>query len=307
MATALSKLLYDEAAQTPTQAALSPLQPLTAPSLKIGAGTPAKTTPPATTAVQPISLAMPSAATSAPVAPDQGGLAKWGYAGPLGTNDYEQEYLKYIADLYNNQDALKALAPAQGYYDKALSGGFGPESDAYLQAVLDPMRASEMQNYDALSKALAGRYSSFGGYYGGRSGIAQGRLASDTANNMAQQEANLRYQAYMDNINRMSGAATGLQGLSGEMSGLQNNYLSNLLGGGNLLTGREQYNTQEYQNAILKEYQDWVRARQEQLLPYSIAQSLLGTNAQENVVTQNPGILNTILGVGGQIGAAALL
>lgn len=294
----------------PTQNVLSNYKPLTAPSLKATSGAmglnssgnwPFLNPPQNEPAPPPAPTTLPPAANPA----SQGAsLSSWGYNGPLGMNDYEQQYLNEIARVTGDQSALQALDPAKDYYNKMLSGAYGAEGDSYLQGVLDPMRASAMQNYDELSKALASRYSQVGGYYGGRAGIAQGRLASDTANNMAQQEANLRYQRYADNLGQMGGAASGLMGLSGQMAGLQNNYLGQLAGGGDLLTGRQQYNDQQYQDAIMKSYADWTRARQEQLLPLQMSLGLLNTNAQDNIVTQTPGLLASILGpLGGAAGS----
>jgi hypothetical protein len=306
MATAAQRALYGDDRTNPVQAALNPYQqPLTTPSYmpktsimkpQVGATTPLAA--PAQSAGM-----MPGAPPPASTDPNAE-LAKWGYQGPLGLNDYEQEGLNYIADIFANKSAMGELDPASEFYKSLVGGDYGAESESYLQGVLDPMRASAMQTYDEMSKALAGRFSNVGAYYGGKSGVAQGRLASDTQRNMSEQEGRLRYQRYTDDLNSRLSGASGLQGISGQRAGLENNYLSQLLGGGNLITGREQYNTQEYQGAIEKAYQDWVRARQEQLMPFQIGQNLLGTSGVENIVTQDPGILATILGAAGNVGAS---
>jgi len=302
MATAAQRLLYGETEDSPARAALNPYpRPLTTPSY---APKQSITKPPAVmTTPTTVGPAVPaSAATTA--ADPSAELAKWGYQGPLGLNDFEQEGLNYIADIFANKSAMGELDPASEFYKSLLGGDFGAESDSYLQAVLDPMRASSMQTYDELSKALAGRFSNVGAYYGGKAGVAQGRLASDTQNNMAQNEANLRYQRYTDDLNSRLSGASGLRGIASDRAGLENNYLTQLLGGGNLITGREQYNTQEYQGAIDKAYQDWVRARAEQLMPYQMGLNLAGMGATENIVTQDPGILGTLLGVVGNVASS---
>jgi hypothetical protein len=299
---------------TPMQMALAGVRgnvgnrPLTAPSLNVPAPAPTapapSTSPQVSTAVEPYktSITQPQVGdTTAPQGADipSDNLGMWGYTGPVGINDYEQQALDFINEIYGTQGPLATMMPGQDYYNKVLNGDFGAEGNTYLQNVLDPMRASAMRDYEEMSKGLANRFSQFGGYYGGKSGIAQGRLASDTANNMAQQEANLRYQAYVDDLTRRGGAAEGLRGLGTTQSAISGDILNQLMTGGNMLTQREFTNRAEYQNALQRSYQDWLRARQEQLMPFSMAGSLLGTQATMPVVTQTQSPWGALLGAGG--------
>jgi len=300
---------YDERSYNPTQRALS--RPLTAPSFdpnvsanrvpdtgitappepvaKIQAGTPAAGAP---------------AASVAPAQDPSADLAKWGYTGAVPINNVEQQAIDFVNNLYGSQGPLSTTTNAQSYYNDVLAGKFGPEGAAYLQAVLDPMRSSSMQNYNDMSKALATKFSDIGGYYGGRSGIAQGRLAADSANNMALNEANLRYQGFNDDMTRRGGAASGLLNTSQVQSGLSGDMLNYLLSTGGMITGRDTLNRAQYQQALQNSYNDWLRARSENLMPFNMAQGLLGQEATTPVVTTQQSPWGAILGAIGQ-GAGA--
>ena len=321
---------YDESTYNPTQRALS--RPLTAPSFNPNSSTtriptgPGVTAPPASTADNQGSgmITMPKAGdVQVPVGggamggvpPQSGGnadpnavpsagedLAKWGYTGQIPINNVEQQAIDFVNNMYGSGGALGTLNNAQDYYDQVLRGQYGPEGQAYLQQVLDPMRTSQMRNYDDMSKALATKFSDIGGFYGGRAGIAQGRLASDTSNNMAQNEANLRYQGFSDNLNRMGGAASGLVGLGQAQSGMSGDMLNYLLSTGGMITGRDTLNRSQYQQAMQNSYNDWLRARQENLLPFTWGQSLTGQQATQPIVTQTQSPWGAALGV---LGSAA--
>jgi len=320
---------YDESTYNPTQKALS--RPLTAPSFNPNRSTTRTPTtspsvPPASTADNQgggMATTTPAAATvpvGGAATPPQSGananpnaaptaqedLAKWGYTGEIPINNIEQQAIDFVNNMYGSGGALGTMNNAQDYYDQVLQGKYGPEGQAYLQQVLDPMRTSQMQNYGEMSKALATKFSDIGGFYGGRAGIAQGRLASDTANNMAQNEANLRYQGFNDNMNRMGGAASGQVGLAQAQSGISGDMLNYLLSTGNMVTGRDALNRSQYQQAMQNSYNDWLRARQENLLPFSWGQSLVGQQAVQPVVTVTPSAWGEALGAVGQIGSAAI-
>lgn len=251
---------------------------------------------PATGAVDP--------ATGAPASNDN--LARWGYTGAIPINNVEQQAIDFTNQLYGSGGGLATMSGAQDYYQKVLAGEYGPEGQAYLQQVLDPMRTSMQTNYADMSKALANKFSQFGGYYGGRSGVAQGRLASDTVNNMAQTEANLRYQRFGDNMSQMGGAATGLQNLGTAQSSASGDMLNYLLSTGGMITGRDQMNRSEYQNAMQRSYQDWLRARSETLMPFQMGANMVGQQATQPIVTQTPSPWGAVLGAVGQMGGAAL-
>jgi hypothetical protein len=291
-------------------------QPLTVPSFKPKPGV-AVTPSVGTATIQGggSTQAAPAAAASDPVnmvsTPAQAGvpnyqnpndnLAMWGYTGEIPINNVEQQAIDFVNNMYATQGPLETMGGAQDYYNKVLGGEFGPEGQAYLQSVLDPMRSSAMKNYDEMSKNLATRFSNVGAYYGGKSGVAQGRLASDSANNMAQQEANLRYQAFSDDMTRRGGAASGLVGLGQAQSGVSGDMLNYLLSTGGMITGRDQTNRAEYQNALQRSYQDWVRARSEKLMPFQMASSLVGQQAVEPIVTQTQSPWGALLQTGGNV------
>lgn len=286
-------------AQTPIQRTLSPansIRPLTAPSLSVPA--PAVQPPSAMPKVspnRPPEQEPPPAAGGAPA--DQGSnLGMWGYTGPVGINNMEQQALDFINEIYGTQGPLSTMMPAQDHYNRVLSGEFGPEGQAYLQAVLDPMRASAMENYDDMAKNMATRFSNVGGYFGGKHAVSQAKLSDLSARSMAEQEANLRYQRFSDDLAGQFGAAQGLQGLGQAQSGISGDILSYLLAGGNMLTGREMTNRSEYQNALQRSYQDWLRARQEQLASFGWGQNLLGQQATMPVVTQSQSPWGALLG-----------
>lgn len=241
-------------------------------------------------------------------------LAMWGYTGEIPINNQEQQAIDFVNQMYGSGGALETLLPAQDYYNAVLRGDFGPESQAYVSALIDPMRARMTADYNDASKALATKFSDIGGYYGGRAGVAQGRLASENAINMADMEAQLRYKAFMDDMANRTGAAGALTGLAGTQSGLAGDMLNALLSTGNLITSRDALNRAEYQNAAGRSYQDWLRARQELLMPFSMAGNLTGTRAFENVVTQQQspwgallGGIGDAIGFGGGMGLGKLL
>lgn len=297
--------LYGGDPGTPMTMALSGVRPLTAPSFRPSLGLRAPTGNEPQSAVQ-----IPGSPTVPAQQSPQDALAQWGYTGELPINNQEQQAIDFANNIYSTGGGLGTLGPAQDYYNRVLNGEFGPEGQAYLEAVLNPMKSSAMTNYNELSKALATHFSDVGAYYGGRGGIAQGKLAAQTANDMAQQEANLRYQAYMDNMGRMSGAAGGLQNLGSVQGGLSDQIMNYLLGTGSMITGRSQYNTQQYQAASDKAYQDWARARSELLAPFGWANQLATADTTAPVVTQQSSILSDLLGmvgnVGGLVGGSAL-
>lgn len=299
---------YDESTYNPTQRALS--RPLTAPSFdpNVSANrvpdTGIQAPPEPVAKLGTPAAGAPAAAVAAPAQDPTADLAKWGYTGAIPINNVEQQAIDFVNNLYGTQGPLSTTTNAQSYYNDVLAGKFGPESAAYLQQVLDPMRASSMQNYNDMSKALATRFSDIGGYYGGRSGIAQGKLAAQSANDMAQQEANLRYQGFNDNMGRMGDAASGLLNTSQVQSGLSGDMLNYLLSTGGMITGRDTLNRAQYQQALQNSYNDWLRARSENLMPFSWGMNMTGQEATTPVVTTQQSPWGAILGAIGQ-GAGA--
>lgn len=279
----------------------SPRRPLTVPSYQPRASvgvTPAAPAP-APMGAAPSASVPPSGEVPSYTNPNDN-LAMWGYTGEIPINNLEQQAIDFVNQMYGAGGELETTGPAQDYYNAVLRGEFGPESQAYVEALIDPMRARMTSDYNDASKALATRFSDIGGFYGGRSGVAQGRLAALTNQNMADEEARLRYQAFADNMNRMSGAAGGLESLAKTRSGLSGDMLNYLLSAGNVITGRDVLNRSEYHNALGRSYQDWLRARQELLMPFSMAGGLIGTQATQPIVTQSQSPWGALLGGVGQ-------
>lgn len=304
---------YGEDYTNPTQRALA--RPLTAPSFRPMAGS-AKT--PEVSGIESVtperSVGSPvnapavgatTAAIQAAPAENTNPLAQWGYTGDIPINSVEQEAIDFVNNLYGTQGPQNTLTAAQDYYNRVLSGEFGPEGQKYLAGVIDPMRSAATQNYNDMAKALATKFSDIGGFYGGRAGVAQGRLAAESANNLDSQIAQLLYSQFNQNQGNMGNAAAGLGNLANIQSGLSGDMLNYLLSTGNLITGREALNKSQYQQALQNAYNDWVRARQEQLMPFAWAQNLTGQQATTPVVTTQQSPWGALLGVLGQ-GVGAL-
>lgn len=226
-------------------------------------------------------------------------LKKWGYEGPLGLSDTDKAYLDYVKSLSQSQDLFSGLKQAQSFLGGLLTGDMNP----YQQNVIDAARSEAMRSYDDMAKALATKFSALGGYFGGGHSMAQAKLADESARSLNQMVSNLLYQGYNDMMNR------GLQASEqmGQQVGLEGNLhqmiLSNLLGGANLETERSRYDIGQYQQALEREYQEWVRSRGENMNLLNLAQLILGTqvNAPYAVSGSNPllNILNTFASIAG--------
>lgn len=286
------------------QPARAPRRPLTVPSYQPRASV--GVTPMAPTPSQAAIQAAPEAGASTPPGEipsytnPNDNLAMWGYTGEIPINNLEQQAIDFVNQMYSAGGELETTGPAQDYYNAVLRGDFGPESQAYVEALIDPMRSRMMSDYNDASKAMATRFSEQGGFFGGRHGVGQGRLSAETNRNMADQEAQLRYQAFVDDMNRRGGAASGLGNLAQVRSGLSGDMLNYLLSAGNVVTGRDVLNRSEYQNALGRSYQDWLRARSELLMPFSMAGSLTGTPMTQPIVTQQQSPWGALLGGVGQ-------
>ena len=300
----------------------STARPLTAPSFRPPAsGTTLPTAPPPEPVVQGGSpgLDPAGAAPAAGVADGSTGpakvpdyqnsnenLAMWGYTGEIPINNIEQQAIDFVNQMYGSGGGLETMSGAGDYYRRVLAGEFGPEGQQFLSGVLDPMRERSARDYQDMSKALATKFSNYGGFFGGKHGVAQGRLAAESANNQAQTEANLRYQGFMDNMNRMGGAAGGLVGLGQAQSGVSGDMLNYLLSTGGMVTGRDALNRSEYQGALQRSYNDWLRARQERLMPFTMGSNLIGQQATQPIVTQTQSPWGAALGAIGSIGGGLL-
>jgi len=214
-----------------------------------------------------------------------GGYSAWGYS-PLGYNPYEKNALNYINRLYANPSWMAPYNQSQMYLQSVLSGAYSPQAKQYQNAVIQPLQQQAGKSYDRASKNLASNFANYGNYFSGSHGIAQGELASNYTNQLNQAIAQLLYSQFQQDTQNRNAAASQLEALANSRSGLENNLLQNLLAGGSLITGREQYNNQQLQSAIDKAYQDWVRARQEMLLPYAMFNQMVTAPIGEALVKQ---------------------
>lgn len=275
--------------------------PLTAPSFRPDRYIEPQATQPVD--VPPVGATPPSGPVPTYQNPNEN-LGMWGYTGEIPINAMEQQAINFINELYATQGPLATMTPAQDYYGRVLAGEYGPESEAFVQALMDPMRSQMEEDYARAQKGLAGQFSDVGAYFGGRHGVAQGELAGEHLRNMADVEAQLRYSNFLNNMGLMSGAAGGLVGLAGQQGVESQNMLNALLSGGGMITGRDMLNRAEYQNALGRSYQDWLRARNEMLMPFQMSQNLLGQQATMPIAYQTQSPWGALLGGVGQIGGA---
>jgi hypothetical protein len=125
------------------------------------------------------------------------------------------------------------------------------------------------------------------------------------ANDLATTLANLNLGGYQENMANMMGAAQGLTGMAPTQQNIVSDILNNIMGGGEMVTGREMTNRAEVQNAQQRAYDDWLRARGESMQPFNWALSLLGLQPMENFASQSQNPWGGFLGGIGQ-GAGAL-
>jgi hypothetical protein len=207
----------------------------------------------------------------------------FGYTGPIPINPYEQSALDYIGQMYLDQQPLQTLAPAESFYNFALAGGLSPTGAMFRNAVYNAIANQAFRDLRRAQKMLASRFSNLGGYFGGRHALAQALLADEVLSNLQKTLADINLAGWNQNVASMFQGAGGLTGLATTKQGLQNQILQNLLTGGSLLTQREALNRAEYQNALQRAYEDWLRARQEEMVPFQMALALMGMNPIENI------------------------
>ncbi len=235
-----------------------------------------------------------------------GGYSAWGYR-PLGYNPYEQNALNYINRLYSNPSWVTPYNQSQMYLQSVLSGAYSPQGQQYQNAVIQPLQQQAGKAYERASKNLASNFANYGNYFSGRHGVAQGELASNYTNQLNQAISQLLYNQFQQDTQNRTAAASQMGSMATNRAGLENNLLQNLLAGGNLITGREQYNTQQLQDAITKAYQDWTRARQEAFLPYAMFNQMLTAPIGEALIRQPSNPWSTLLGgIGQMIGTLPL-
>lgn len=233
-------------------------------------------------------------------------LQQFGWTGNVDINPYEQSALDFINQLYGTQAPLETLAPAQQFYNELLGGQYGPESEKYLQDVYGATKTQAMDLLGEMQKDLAEQFSQQRGYFSGKHGIAQSNLARGFGQDLNTLLANMKQEAFQGNLANMLSGATGLESLGGTQMNIANSILGNLLTGGEMITSREMLNRSEWQNALQRAYEDWNRARQENLMPFSAGLSLLGFNPYQPVSEYSSSPWGDLMGAGSTLGAAAL-
>ena len=226
-------------------------------------------------------------------------LERFGYTGNMGFNPLEMNAMQLLSELFSDRGDV---APEGAeFYKNVLGGGFGPEGEKYKTDVLGATRTSMMEELGKQQEGLADRFANVGGYFGGKHGAGQGELARGFLQDLTGVTAGLNYDMFNKDIGNRFGAATGQQQLGTTQAGVDTNLYNLLQSGGGMVTGREATNRAEYQNAMQRAYQDWIRGRQENMMPFQLGLSLLGLQPFENIVQQpNPSPWGNLLGGLGQ-------
>jgi hypothetical protein len=239
-------------------------------------------------------------------------LESFGYTGDIPINPMEQTYLNAINQLYTqNPTGLQTIQPANQFYQDVLGGAVGATGEPFRQNVYQATQAGAMQNYDTARRNLATKFSERGGYFGGGHSIAQAKLANETSNSLNQILAGLNLEGFNQDVLARQGAASGLAGLGTTQQGISSQILQDIYGGGNLLTQRDLLNRAESQQAQGLAYQDWLRARNENLGVFGAAANLLGYEAFQPIAQQGQqsqwgAVLGALLSAAGRVGAAAI-
>jgi hypothetical protein len=239
-------------------------------------------------------------------------LETFGYTGDIPINPMEQTYLNAINQLYTQQPtALQTIQPANQFYQDVLGGAVSATGQPFRSAVYDATKAGAMQNYGDMRRNLATKFSERGGYFGGGHSIAQAKLANETSNSLNQILSGLNLEGFNQDVAARQTAASGLAGLGTTQQGISSQILSDIYGGGNLLTQRDLLNRQQSQEAQGRAYNDWLRAQQENQAVFGNAASLLGYQAYQPIAQQQQqsqwgSVLAALLGAGGYMGGAAI-
>lgn len=214
-------------------------------------------------------------------------LPLFGYTGPIGVNPYEQMGLNFIQEMYGGRAPFQTMAPAQQYLTELTQGAYAPTGQKFQEEVYGATKTKAMDLLGEMQKGLAEKFTHRGGFFGGTHAMAQSDLARGVGQDLNEILANLNLSGYQSDIANRTAAASGLTTLGGTQQGVANQILQNIMGGGEMLTSREMVNRSEYQNALERAYNDWIRARQEELMPFQLASSLLGQQAITPIASQN--------------------
>ena len=212
-------------------------------------------------------------------------LERFGYMGDMPINPYEKLALDYITKMSEGAP-LETLTPAQNFLSSLVGGEFAPQGQAFREAVYQPVEERALTNLERASKGLGERFAHRGGFFGGKHAIAQGEMGERVLSSLSEVLANLNLGGFQGDIANRMGAATGLESMGRTQQAIGGDILSQIMGGGELLTGREGLNRAEEQQAMQRAYQDWIRARQENMMPFNLISTLLGAQPFENIVQQ---------------------
>lgn len=233
-------------------------------------------TPAETPEIQPID---PKQATSM--------LDLFGYLGPIDLNPAEREAIGFARNyMYGDRKALEPLNKANNFLNWVIGGGFSPQGHKFRNEVYDATRDTALEDLERTQKLLATKFSNYGGYFGGRHALSQALLADKTLGGLRQTLADLNLSGFNQDVNTRMGASQGLTGLGLAKSSVGKDILNSLLSVGDMMTRREMINRGEYQSAMERAYNDWMRARQEQLLPFQLGLGLLGLQPVSPIAQQ---------------------
>lgn len=224
-----------------------------------------------------------SAPTTAPPTPEQDFLKRFGYMGDMPINPYEKQALDYITKMSGGAP-LETMAPAQSFLSSLVGGEFAPQGQAFREAVYQPVEERALTNLEKAQKMLGEKFAHRGGFFGGKHAIAQGEMGAQVLNPLSELLANLNLAGFQGDIASRTGAATGLESMGRTQQAIGGDILSQIMGGGQLLTSREALNRAEEQAAQQRAYQDWLRAREENMLPFQMAMATMGVQPFENII-----------------------
>jgi len=240
---------------------------------------------PAPTPTPPTPTPAPAPATTPAPASTQDFLANYGYMGEMPINPFEQRALDYITQMSEGAP-LETMTPAQTFLTSLVGGEFAPTGQAFREAVYEPVEERAFTNLTRAQKMLGEKFAHRGGFFGGKHAIAQGEMGAQVLNPLSQLLANLNLTGFGQDIASRTGAATGLESMGRTQQAIGGDILSDIMGGGQLLTSREALNRAEMQAAQQRAYQDWLRARGEEMMPFNLISTLLGTQPFENIISQ---------------------
>lgn len=290
-----------------------PATPTPTPTIPLVTGTPSGAppppgTPPVGTGTQLQQLLGASGQPGGAGTPtDPSVLGKFGYRGDIAINPLEQQGMDYASSLLAGGTPGEQLAPAQSLYEQVLSGEFAPQGEQFRSDVYGATQTGAMENLKKMQDMMAENFAQRGGYFGGKHGIAQAELGRGVGSDLSQLLAGLNLQGFQSDIANRMGAAQGMGGLGATQRGMESSLLGDVMGAGGVGSQRDLINQQLYQSASDRAYQDWMRARQETMMPFTMAQGLLGMQPTQTFIQQPQSPFGPFAQGVGQAATTALL